>query len=525
MNWKVLLILGVVCAALAAIGLLREAEIEERGFELTILHTNDVHAHYDPFEPWGEPVQGGAARLMTLVDGVRDEEDAVLLLDAGDQFQGTLFFTVGGAEIVADVMNELGYDAMVVGNHEFDRGPSVLAEFVETAGFPILSANTDASAAADLDGLIPGYAVFTFDGEEVAVVGLTTEHTATASSPGPNVAFLDVIETAQTTVDELREEGIDIVIALTHLGYQEDLELARSVDGIDVIVGGHSHTLFSTYPETAWSPSGAMVLVVTAQDWGRWLGELHVTFTEDGRISSYSGALVLVDGSIDEDPRMLGILDAYRPEIDALMTRVLGSSEVYLNGAREDARARETNLGDLICDAMLWKTASLGATIAIQNGGGVRASIPPGDVTMGQVLEVLPFGNEITTLTVTGAELLAALENGVSAVEDDAGRFPQVGGIRFTFDPTQASGGRVTAVETWNADVEGFVALDPAATYTVATNDFLANGGDGYDYSGATDRYDTGWLLSDALAEYLESQGNVAPEVEGRITVVEVPAP
>jgi 5'-nucleotidase/UDP-sugar diphosphatase len=521
MNWKVLLIVAAVCAALAVAVATYRLGIGDKGFELTILHTNDVHAHYDSFEPWGEPVQGGGARLKTLVDRVRDEDDDVLLLDAGDQFQGTLFFSVGGADVVADVTNELGYDAMSIGNHEFDAGPAVLAQFIEKADFPVLSANIDASGDPDLGGKISAYEIFRVDGEEVGVIGLTTEHTASSSSPGPNVRFLDAIETAQATVDELRERGIDIVIALTHLGYEDDLELARSVDGIDVIVGGHSHTLLSTYPETAWSSSGELVLVVTAQDWGRWLGELHVSFTDDGRISGYEGSLIPVDEAIREDEAMVAILDGYRPQIEALMTHVVGSTDVALDGERDDVRGRETNLGNLICDAMLWKTRDLGAAVAIQNGGGIRASIPPGEITMGQVLEVLPYGNEITTLTVSGDELLAAIENGVSAVEDGAGCFPQVGGMRFDFDPGLSAGSRVSSVEIWSAEAGAFVALDPSADYTIATNEFMADGGDGYDYSGASRRYDTGWLLSDTLAEYLSATDTVAPAVEGRITIVQ----
>ena len=517
MNWKVILFLGLACTALAMAGLFHRVDIEEEGLELTLLHTNDVHAHYDSFQPWGDVVQGGVARLKTVVEEIRDEEDDVLFLDAGDQFQGTLFFTVGGADGVADVMNELGYDAMALGNHEFDAGPSVLADFIDQADFPVLSANVDATNDPDLADLVYPYAIYELDEGPVGIFGLTTEHTATASSPGPDVRFLDVSSAAQSTVDELRDLGVDVIIALTHQGLASDIAMANSIDGIDVIIGGHSHTKLDSYPVVMSSASGEPVLVVTAHEWGKYLGRLDVSFSRGGLVAGFVGELIFIDESIREDEEMLELLDEYRPAIDALMTRVVGSTSTNLNGAREDIRARETNLGNLICDAMIWKAADLGATIAIQNGGGIRASIPAGEIAMGQVLEVLPYGNQLTTLTVTGEGLLAAIENGVSGVEDGAGRFPHVGGMKYTFDPALDPGARVTALDVWDEASASYVPLDLTASYTIATNNYLAGGGDGYDYSEASDRYDTGWLLSDALAEYLSEVGAVAPAIEGRI--------
>jgi len=526
MNWKLLLLAAALVGAVVA-GILLRTEHDET-LELTILHTNDLHAHYDSFEPWGEALQGGVARLKTLVDDLRGDCDEVLFLDAGDQFQGTLYFTVGGAEVVADVMNELGYDAMCAGNHEFDSGPAELAALIDEADFPILGANIDASADPDLSGKIFPYALYGIEGVTVAVIGLTTEHTATASSPGENVKFLDVIATAQSTVADLESYGGNVIIALTHLGTGRDLELARAVSGIDVIVGGHSHTLLGPgddtagpYPVAEMSPAGEPVLVVTAHEWGKRLGRLNVSFSAEGVVESYAGEPIFVGERIPENRKMVKLLDAYRPAIEALMAQIVGSTGVDLNGAREDIRVRETNLGNLICDAMLWKAQGLGATIAIQNGGGIRASIPAGDIAMGQVLEVLPYGNQLTVLTVMGEELVAALENGVGGVEEGAGRFPHVGGMRYAFDPSSEPGSRIVSAEVWDAGSESYVELDPTATYTLATNNYLADGGDGYNYSGASDRYDTGWLLSDTLAEFLAEFDSVLPAVEGRITEVE----
>jgi len=516
-NWK-LLLLGLALAGVAVLGWMWLAPSDADPLEVTILHTNDVHAHYESFEPWGESLQGGVARLATVIESIRDETDNVLLLDAGDQFQGTLYFTVGGANVVADVMNEMGYNAMCIGNHEFDSGPAELARFINLAEFPVLSANTDALADADLSDEILPFKLFFFDGEPVAVFGLTTEHTAIASSPGPNIQFLDVITTAQGMAEALEEGGINKIIALTHLGYEQDLELAESVHGIDVIVGGHTHTQLAEYPTVTASISGEPVLVVTAYEWGKQLGRLNVVFTADGLVGSFSGAPIAIDESITEDEDILELLTAYQSDIDTLMSTIVGATDVALNGAREDIRVRETNLGNLICDAMLWKTQGFETTIAIQNGGGIRASVPQGMITMGQVLEVLPYGNQITVIGLSGEDVWTALENGVSQIEDGSGRFPHVGGMRYTFDPAAEVGSRVTSVEMWDAANEGFIPIEPATVYQLATNNFLANSGDGYSMlAESTDRYDSGWLLSDTLAEYLDVYSPVEPVVEGRI--------
>lgn len=517
MNWKLVLVaLAVIGVGVA--GWLWLAPEKYHDLELTILHTNDVHSHYDSFEPWGEPIQGGAARLATAIRSVRDESDHVLVLDAGDQFQGTLYFTVGGAHVVADVMNAIGYDTMVPGNHEFDSGPAELARFIDLAGFPVIASNIDATADPDLGEKILPFAMFFYNEEPVAVIGLTSEHTAIASSPGPNVQFLDVIDTAQETIQIIEAMGVNKIIALTHLGYERDLELARAVEGIDIIIGGHSHTNLESYPTVTSSLIGEPVLVATAFEWGKQLGRLDVTFTIEGLVGTYQGNLIPIDESIAENTSVVELLATYEDDIDALMTTIVGATEVALNGAREDVRVRETNLGNLICDAMLWKTQGFNTTLAIQNGGGIRSSIPKGMITMGQVLEVLPYGNQITVLSLSGEGVRSALENGVSGVEDGAGRFPHVAGMRYSFDPSAEPGSRITSVDVWNEATEAYSPIDPDARYQLATNNFIANGGDDYAVFGlSSERYETGWLLSDALAEYLDEHSPVFTELEGRI--------
>ncbi|MCX6094668.1 MAG: 5'-nucleotidase C-terminal domain-containing protein [Candidatus Bipolaricaulota bacterium] len=523
MNWKLILI-GITILFCLGVGL-PWGRPADKPLELTILHTNDVHAHYVPFSTGGTETAGGAARIASLASAVRAETKHVVLLDAGDQFQGSLYFYVGGADAVAKIMNAVGYDDMVIGNHEFDRGPQELARLVESTKFPILSANLEALDEPALAGKVPPFDVFLVDGETIAVFGLTTETTLTASSPGPNVTFSPAERAAASVVEHIERQGINKIIALTHLGYDRDLDLAKSVPGIDVIVGGHSHTTLGAsdaaagpYPTIVESPVGEPVVVVTAEEWGRVLGRIDVTFDSHGVVLAAEGQTIPVGNSVPEDPKVAAILAPYGNGIALLMETAVGSTAVDLDGERAAVRDRETNLGDLVCDAMLWKTAALGTQVAIQNGGGIRTSIPAGEVTMGDVLQVLPFGNEISVLTLTGAALRVALENGVSQVADGGGRFPQIAGARFTFDPDAAVGTRVKAVEVWDRDARGYTAALADKTYRIATNTYLADGGDGYAaFVNGTDRYDTGWLLSDALAEYLTAESPVSPQVEGRI--------
>ena len=499
---------------------------------VTILHTNDTHAHLEPFEPFGQPLQGGIARRYTAIQQVKAEGGNVILVDGGDAFQGTLFFNQWQGEEEAYFMNALGYQAMAVGNHEFDSGPTALANFIQKANFPVLSANVDASAEPALAGLIPAYTILEVAGEKIGVFGLTTEDTAFISSPGPNVVFKDAAESAKATVAELEAQGINKIIALTHMGYNEDLTLAAAVDGIDVILGGHSHTLLGSmegakgpYPTVVTSPAGDTVLVAQVYEWGKYLGRLDVTFTADGKVESYSGEPIFIDESIAEDAAIVADVAQYAEPIETLRATVIGQAAVDLEGTRELVRSQETNMGNLICDAMLWKTAAENTQLCIQNGGGIRASITAGDVTMGQVLEVLPFGNQIATFGLKGSDVWAALENGVSRFEDQKGCFPQVGGLKYTFDPSQAVGSRIVSVEVKNAD-GSYGPIDLNAVYEVVSNEFMRHGGDGYDVfaDNAIDPYDAGALLADSVAEYIGAHSPVSPAVEGRITKVEAPA-
>ncbi|WP_391560793.1 5'-nucleotidase C-terminal domain-containing protein, partial [Robertmurraya sp.] len=449
--------------------------VEEGPFTLSLLHTNDTHAYVEQFP-----------RLITAVNELRAQKENSLLLNAGDVFSGTLYFRqyLGLADLY--FMNQLGFDAMTLGNHEFDKDSATLANFIKQAEFPIVSSNVNMTNDPDLgplfndsiggtneQGEIFPAIIKQVDGEEVGIFGLTTEDTAFLANPGDNVVFEDAVDKANETIEMLEAQGVDKIIALSHLGYQPDVELAGQVDGIDVIVGGHSHT---TLTEPVVIEKAEPTLIVQANEYLKYLGVLDVTFDENGVIADYAGELKALSGYA-EDAAAKAKVEEYKVPLTELQKQVVGSTSVALNGVRDDVRSKETNLGNLITDGMVAKANEFIPTyIAMQNGGGIRASIDTGDITLGEVLTVLPFGNNLVTLDLTGEEILAALEHSVSA--PGAGGFMQVAGLKFKYDAAKPVGERVWYVEAMTAN--GYEELQLDQTYRVATNAFTADGGDGY---------------------------------------------
>lgn len=508
----------------------------QAGFTLTVVHTNDTHAHLEPVELTlsGQKVPvGGVARRIALLDRLRARERNLLLLDAGDVFQGTLYFNQYRGLADRYFMHRALYRVMALGNHEFDLGPGPLAEFLKGARFRVVSANVDASAEPKLKGLFAPYAVVTVGGERIGVIGLTTPETPVISSPGPSLRFLDPYEPAQKAVYELLAQGVNKILVLSHLGYGEDLKLARRLVGAQVIVGGHSHTLLGQfphkelnplgpYPTVVKNPEGKDVLVVQAWEWGKVVGILRLTFDPKGELLAYQGQpLLMTPEAAPEDLFAKEALLAYAAPFRALLEKVVAQARVDL--VQAGVRRQETNLGDLVTDAMLWKTRGAGTRIALQNGGGIRASIPKGPITVGKVYEVLPFGNTLVVMDLKGSEIKAALENGVSQWENGAGRFLQVAGLRYAFDLARPAGDRVVRVEVKTEG--GFAPLDPGATYRVVVNNFIANGGDGFTVLKEAQGYrvDTGFSDAESFIEYLQELKEVEPRLEDRIQVLNPP--
>jgi 5'-nucleotidase len=523
-----------VAPLLIACALVAPAAAQE--FTLRVLHTNDVHARYDQTAARGNTCTkpdldagrcvGGAARLASKLAELRTPN--AIYLDAGDQFQGNLFYTSYKEQVARTFLSMTKVDAFVLGNHEFDDGPAMLAEFLANATFPVISANTDVADEPRLQGKFKSNVVLTVQGQRIGVFGLTTEDTPVTSSPGPTVKFRDPVAVAREQVAALTAQGITKIIALTHRGLAEDLDLAAKVDGIDLIVGGHSHSLLETgnkdaagpYPMVVKNPSGRDVVVVTAGAFSLHLGQIDVTFDGAGNVVRWEGKPHRLGADVARDPVVQARVDQFAAPLATLRAQVLGAATAELVGDGAICRFQECNLGNLIADALLVATRARGSQVAIMNAGGVRTNIPAGQITLGQVLEVLPFSNTVATVEVSGADLVRALEIGVGRAHDPrasgTGRFPQVAGLRFAWDGGKPEGSRVASVELRRPE-GGYRPIDPAETVVVATNNFLRNGGDGYDvFVKGRNAYDYGPNLEDALAELIK-RGPVAPVVEGRI--------
>jgi 2',3'-cyclic-nucleotide 2'-phosphodiesterase (5'-nucleotidase family)/DNA/RNA endonuclease YhcR with UshA esterase domain len=508
-------------------------------FQLSIMHTNDTHGNVQSI-----------AKRVTAIKQVRESKPNSLLLDAGDVFSGTLYFNEFKGQADLEFMNLVGYDAMTFGNHEFDLGASAeghqaLSDFVKNAQFPFVSANVNFSKDALFTGLYNGGTIAEeiqsgqiFDGiikdvngEKIGIFGLTTEETVEISSPG-QVEFSDYIAEAQRMVQAFEAKGVNKIIALTHLGYDDnvqfdnDLELAKQVEGIDVIVGGHTHTKL-TAPVVVQDGKVEPTVIVQAGQYSEALGTLDVTFDANGKVIDQLGNLIATAG-LTEDTEAVALLAPYKDHITAIQTQSIGvSADVVLDGERANARTKETNLGNLITDGMLAKAKSINPNtlIAVTNGGGIRTSIATGDITLGEVLTVMPFGNTLGIMNLTGAEIKAALEHSVSQAPNQNGGFLHVSGMKFTYDSSKEAGQRVVSVEVKGQD-GSYTALVAEQNYFVATNTFTAKGGDGYSMFETAYKEgrvsEPGFVDYEMFIDYLKTLPTVAPTVEGRIVDVNV---
>ena len=495
-------------------------------YQLTILHTNDFHARFEPINKYDSGCSfednadgkcfGGSARLVTAIETARARSKNSILVDGGDQFQGTLFYTYYKGKLTAEMMNLMGYDGMTVGNHEFDDGPEILRGFMDAVEFPVLMSNADVSREPFLADKILKSVVIERGGEKIGLIGLTPDDTDDLASPGPNITFLDPVDAVQGEVDALAVKGINKIIVLSHSGYGVDQYIAAKTTGVDVIVGGHSNTLLGNM-ERAVGPYPTVVgdtVIVQAYAYGKFLGELNVIFSQDGEVIEARGAPLLIDSAVLEDSDVKArIIEAAAP-LEKIRNEIVAEAFKSIDGDRDRCRSMECPMGSLIADAMLARVRGQGIEIAIQNGGSIRASIDAGPITMGEVLTVLPFQNTLSTFKISGSIVVAALENGVSEVEERAGRFPQVAGMTYSFDASQPVGARISDV------MVGGEPIDLKKLYGVVSNNYIRNGGDGYKlFLSAQEAYDYGPDLADVTAEFLAAKVPYKPYTDGRIKI------
>lgn len=483
------------------------ARAEER---LTILHTSEHHGALQPIESGPFKGLGGVARRAALIEKIRKETKRVLVVDSGDLVVGTAMSSVFHGEPDVAAMSLMGYDAQALGNHDFDFGIAHLQALKKKARFPFLCSNLRPKQA----GVCERFVLKTVGGLRIGLIGLVGRRIYPDSlSPATvkDLEFEEPIAAAKKISAELGRR-VDLIVAVTHEDTEEDLALAKAVAAIGVIVGGHTPGFDGLIAAGTETPVQGRVdrlprgpVFVKSHQQARTLGRLDLVY--DKGIRAAEAKNIPVDSTLRDAPKVAALVQDYVRRLDGATDRVIGEALVTLDGEASVLRTRESNFGNLLADLA---RASAGTEIALLNGGIIRTSIPAGPVTLKRVLQVLPYEESLVRLKVTGAELLQALENGVSRIPD-SGRFLQVSGMSYAFDPAAPEGARIKEVRVAGAP------LDRAREYTAVVNRFLADGGDRYDvFVKAAGRVDQQTMVRDLFAAALE-KGPVAAKEEGRI--------
>lgn len=478
--------------------------------KITIIHTNDTHARLE-----STATEIGFAKIATLIKEAKAANPNILVLDAGDTLHGMPIVNISKGENAIKVLEASGYDYMTLGNHDFNYGKERLLELRDMSQVEMLSANILNEKG---EYVFTPYVIKEVGGVKVGIFGLTTPETAYKTSPTnvEGLTFADSIDVSKKMVEELKDKT-DVIIALAHIGLDESSvvtskAIAEAVDGIDVIIDGHSHTLLET---------GNLVnntLIAQTGNYDQNLGYVNLEL-QNGEVVNKTAELLKAETAANTlaDPDLTKVIDEVKAANQPVFDKVVAKTDIYLDGVRANVRTKETNLGNLSADAV--KAAS-GADIGFVNGGNIRVDIQPGDITFGKVAELFPFGNTIQVKKITGETLLAVLEHSVSGYPAAQGGFLQVSGLKFEFDPAQPVGSRVIEV------IVGDKPLDKSAEYTVAINDFLGIGGDGYTMLIDNEVVGEFGTYEEVFADYLNTNGTKGIDVSGRITVIEaVPVP
>ncbi len=481
---------------------------------ITILQLNDVYQ----VSPVDRGKRGGIARVGTLQKKIRAQSPNTLFLLSGDFISPSVASRLFKGKQMIAALNAAGLDIATLGNHEFDFGPDVLRQRMEESRFAYTIANVFDKLTGKPFGGASQYIIRELGGVRVAIFGLLLAETASVSAPGPAVRFDDPIAVGKRLSRELRRQGADIIIALTHLPMRDDKRLAAEAD-LDLIVGGHEHELLESF-------AGRTLIMKMGSD-ARNLGRIDLNVA---RVASRAGKArsrvsrarfklqsadfeaIPVTDAVADDPEVAAIVGEYEKQLNATLGEVIGKTSVALDARASVIRFGESNLGNFLAD--VYKQA-VGADCALVNSGGIRSDTTygPGDLTKKDILSILPFENTLVKAQLTGAHIKRLLEHGVSVAGQEDGRFPQVSGFAFTYDAGRPVGSRVTSIEL------GGKAIDPEKSYTIAVNAYLLGGGDGYDFKGVSVlvKPEEGPVEPDVVMEAIKKMGTISPQVEGRI--------
>jgi 2',3'-cyclic-nucleotide 2'-phosphodiesterase (5'-nucleotidase family) len=539
MNTRIiaLIILAVIAGAAGLLLFSGSFEPESQSITLAIMTTSDLQSQVEPYPNETGSSVGGFARISGMQKQIRAEVDGALLISSGDDLTGTLFDLYAGRPEM-ESLSRAGFDVVCPGNHEFDFGWEKYRNATGFAEFPIVCANMDIQDPVLASAILPSV-MLEVSGVKVGVFGLMTPDLARISSPGEGISVdPDLVGISDQMVNDLRSQGADLVIAVTHVGVEDDRKIAESVSGIDLIVGGHDHTYVN---ETVEGPGGWKTIIVQDGMRGERLGVLRFSYTTEG-IQDPEWGWIWLDNSSPSDPEVEKIIVPYLAQYRTLLGEPVGVTTTPLDARKSTVRSGEAAAGNLIADA--WRAWFPGSQIAFINGGGIRGDTiyPAGNLTYQILYEILPYRDEIVEITMTGRDIRQALECSASALGPeqtgiDSGGFLQVSGIHYTIDlngtPYTATyngsvlvavedpGYRVTEVTVQEAD-GSLAPLDDEEMYSVLVNAWLAGGGDGYWIFSEQENitYTTVYDI-DPVAGYIRNESPVSPAVEDRIIIIQ----
>ncbi|XP_033169845.1 apyrase isoform X1 [Drosophila mauritiana] len=549
LTWSLLVVVAVIAVMCSS----AEAADKE-GFPVAIIHINDLHARFEATDTSGgtcdegEECIGGYPRTVYTVRRLLREQAELnpIYINAGDSFQGTLWYNIGRWNVTQQLLNLLPADVMTLGNHEFDHGVEGVVPFLETVDTNMLVANMDCAHEPTMEGKYNKSMIIERSGRKIGVIGVILETTYDLANTG-KVIFRNESDTIREEAQLLKAQGANIIIVVSHCGYDVDQQIAANAgDWIDVIVGSHSHTFLYTgdppgphnpagdYPTEVIHSSGHRVLIVQASAYARYVGNLIVYFDDNGDVLDYEGDPLYMDQSVPEDEEVLVAMQPWKEVIDETGKVVVGNTKVDLT--KDDCAAGECNLGNFFCDAMVhsfvgmasyeekvWTNVSAG----LMNIGGLRVPLNRGNLTYAHIVSMSPFENTLVSYNLPGSKIVEAMEWALSKVDLENGVTGsyinlQFSGIRAKYDYTKPVGSRVISVTIRCADCEvpKYEPLVSDKLYRLTSPNFLQAGGDGYTMLAEGTDLQWGVTDLDALISYSNHINPIYQGLEGRITVL-----
>jgi 5'-nucleotidase len=525
-NLKVRRFLKLAVIALSLLGvahvsaLTSDTRAADEALHFTILHTNDLHSHAEPFSERGRVV-GGLARLGHLIHSIKSNTPNTVVIDAGDIFQGTPLFTHYHGEVEVSLLNQIGYDMYTIGNHEFDDGAENLGKQLKNAKFDVLCTNIDAEAQPDLKSVIKPYVIKEIAGQKIGFLGVMTPELErlSLSLGGVKIKHMndDWLIPVRETVKQIESKGVNHIIAVTHCGTDFDQQISQAIPEIDVIIGGHSHTRLDKAIFVEHDDSSKTIIVQTGS-YGRTLGRLDLAFDKDGRMDAADTKyrLINITEKIPEDPAMKAYIDKKVEPLLPLRRTIVSQAEDAFDN-RWTSYPWDSALGDLITDALCEAGKSYGTTISVHNRGGMRGRIEKGPISLEKVQEILPFDNRLTFATIKGKALLGAIEHSVSGPA--GGRFLDVHGLKIGYDPTRKRGERLVFALAEDKD-GSYSPVDESKEYKVAINNYTFQSGEGYDFKDAKNIVNTPERVGIPFRQYLEAHPSIKPQLPSRIVPI-----